>query len=156
LWLDDEKLSVLQNHELCISFDEEEIRAAIFQMERNKATWFGGLPTEFFQTCWQVIKHDLVHLCEEFHAGRLYLTRINFGLTTLIPKKKGADMIHLFSSLYLLNVFLIFSKVLSIRFDSAIDIVILSYQNIFCKGRNIMDVVISLHEILHESRIRKK
>jgi hypothetical protein len=98
LWLDDEKLSVLQNHELCISFDEEEIRAAIFQMERNKATWFGGLPTEFFQTCWQVIK-------QEFHAGRLDLTRINFGLTTLIPKKKGANMIHLFSSLYLLNVF---------------------------------------------------
>jgi hypothetical protein len=82
---------------------------------------------------------------------------VNFYIINLIPKKKGADMIHLFRPICLLNAFLIFfTQVISIRFDPAIDKVILPCQNAFMKGRNIMDGVISLHEILQESRSKKQ
>jgi hypothetical protein len=46
--------------------------------------------------------------------------------------------------------------VLSICFDPAIDKMILTCQNAFIKGRNVMDGVMSVHEILHESRIKKQ
>jgi hypothetical protein len=83
--------------------------------------------------------NDLVHLFEEFHSCRLDLTRLNFGVITLIRKKKGVDMIHMFIPIFLLNVFFkIFYKALSTHFDPAIDKIVLSCQTVSIKGRNIM------------------
>jgi hypothetical protein len=81
---------------------------------------------------------------------------LNFGFITLIPKNKGDDMIHLFIPIFLLNVFFkIFYKALSTHFDPAIDKIVLSCQTVSIKGRNIMDGVMTLQEILHKSRHKK-
>jgi hypothetical protein len=100
-----------------------------------------------------LLKKDLLALFTDFHAERLDLSRINFGIITLIPQKKRADNIKQFSPICLLNVCVkIFPKVLSIRFDPVLIKIVLSCENVFIKTRDIMDGVCSLHEILHESR----
>ena len=50
-------------------FSEEEVRAAVFQMEHNKAPGPDGFPTEFYQNFWDVIKTDLMELFNSFMSA---------------------------------------------------------------------------------------
>jgi hypothetical protein len=49
LWPHDEKVKDEENAEVIGPFSEEEVKRALFQMERNKAAGPDGLPVEFFQ-----------------------------------------------------------------------------------------------------------
>ena len=60
-------------------------------MEKNTAPGPDHMPVEFFQTCWEVIKEDLMEMFEEFHEHKLEIGRLNYGTITLIPKLKEAN-----------------------------------------------------------------
>jgi hypothetical protein len=51
LWQDQEKVFDLENEELIEPFTKEEIKSALFSMEKNKAAGPDGLPIEFYQHC---------------------------------------------------------------------------------------------------------
>jgi len=53
-------------------------------------------------------------------------------------------------------VYKIFTKALMLRMEKNMSKIISKSQNAFIKGRNIMDGVMSLHEILHDTKIRKR
>jgi hypothetical protein len=72
---------------------EEELKHALFGMERNKAACPDGLPIEFFQSCWEIIRADMMDLFNDFYLGNLDVKRINYGIVTLIPKVKEAERI---------------------------------------------------------------
>jgi hypothetical protein len=77
-----------ENDILTSIFTEKEVKAAIFQMEHNKAPGPDGFPTEFYQVFWEIIKIDLMALFYEFHKGDLPLFSLNFGIITLLSKEK--------------------------------------------------------------------
>ena len=83
-----------ENDILTAPFSEEEVRAAVFQMEHNKAPGPYGFPAEFYQSFWDIIKTDLLELFNCFHADRLDLFRLNFGEIVLLPKIKEAERIQ--------------------------------------------------------------
>ena len=87
------QVSQLENEYLTDTFSQEEVRAAIFQMEHNKAPGPDGFPPEFYQALWNIIKGDLMALLEEFHKGDLPLQRLNFGTIILLPKSTDAKQI---------------------------------------------------------------
>jgi hypothetical protein len=60
------RVSEVENTVLTSLFSEEDIKAAIFQMEHNKASGPDGFLAEFYQAFWSVIKHDLMPLFLEF------------------------------------------------------------------------------------------
>jgi hypothetical protein len=64
-----------ENADLIRPFSEEEVKYALFQMERNKATGPDGLPVEFFQKNWSVIKSDMMALFKEFREGEMDIRR---------------------------------------------------------------------------------
>jgi mannosylglycoprotein endo-beta-mannosidase len=70
------------------------VRAAIFQMEHNKAPGPDGFPSKFYQVFWNLIKDDMMSLFTYFHQGALPLNRLNFGTIILLPKKKDAKVIQ--------------------------------------------------------------
>jgi hypothetical protein len=72
----------------------EEMLEAITQMERNKAPGPDGLPVEFYQTFWAVIKGDIMAMFAQLQTGDLSLFRLNFGVITLLPKKEEASRIE--------------------------------------------------------------
>ena len=45
-----------ENNLLTAPYSEEEVRKAVFLMEHNKAPGPDGLPAEFYQNFWEVIK----------------------------------------------------------------------------------------------------
>ena len=104
-----------------------------------------------------VIKHVFMKLVEEFHKEKLDLKRLNYGVITLIPKIKEANSIKHFRPICLINVsFKIITKLLAVRLGHIADKIIHKSQTAFIKNRNILDGVVSLHEILHELKTSNK
>lgn len=115
------------------------------------------MPIEFYQACWSIIKGNILEMFTHFHSHNLDIGRLNYGIITLIPKNKEANKIQQYRPICLLNViFKIFTKVLMFRLEHILERIINKSQTAFLKGRNIMEGVMCLHEILHDTKIRKK
>jgi hypothetical protein len=115
------------------------------------------MPVEFYQSCWEIIKEDFMEMMQEFWKHELDIDRLNYGVITLLPKLKEAAKIQQYRPICLLNVsYKIITKALMLRFEDCMSRIICVSQNAFIKGRNIMDGVLSLHEILHETKRKNK
>ena len=135
----------------------EEVKHAVFDMEKNTAPGPDHMPAEFFQVCWEIIKEDLLEMFDEFFENKLEISRLNYGIITLIPKLKEANLIQQYSPICLLNVvFKIFSKTLMLRLESILERIINKGHTAFLKGRNIMEGIMILHEIIHDTKVKKK
>jgi hypothetical protein len=90
----------------------------------------------FYQKFWEVIKRNILEMFEDYHRGELDLYRLNFALTTVIPKEKDAKTMNKFRPISLLNCsYKIFTKVLTSIVATVIDRIIASNQTVFIKGR---------------------
>jgi hypothetical protein len=87
----------------------------------------------------------------------LDIQRLNYGVITLVPKLKEANNIKHFRPICLLNVdFKCFTKVLTNRLIPVAKKIISKNQTYFIKGRNILEGVVVLHEVLYELKNSKK
>jgi hypothetical protein len=146
----DQVVSGLENELLISIFEEEEVRGALFQMEKNKTAGSDGFPIEFFQVGWGFMKNDIMELFNDFHKGTL---RLNYGIITLLPKLKEAYKIQQFRLICLLNcIYKLFTKVLTLRLEPVASRIIHLYQSAFIAGRNIKENIIALHLVLHETK----
>ena len=156
-WGIHEKISMVDNNHLTAPFTEEEVKRAIFDMEKNTAPGPDHIPIEFYQHCWEIIKGEIMDMFVEFYDGKLDLKRLNYGTITLLQKTKEANKIQQYRPICLLNViYKIFTKVLMMRLETIMRKIINKSQNAFIKGRNIMDGIMCLHEILHDTKLRKE
>jgi hypothetical protein len=150
------QVSMEENGLLTAPYSEDEVKKAVLQMEHNKAPGPDGFPAEFYQTFWDTIKSDLLHMFSVLHAGQLELFRMNFGEVILLPKVNEAERIQQYRPICLLNVsFKIFTKVATIRLNMVVDHVVQPSQTAFMQGRNILDGVVVLHEAVHELHSKK-
>jgi hypothetical protein len=98
-----------------------------------------------------------MQLFDDFYNHRVDISRINYGIITLLPKIKDANMIQQFCPICLLNcLYKLITKTLTPRLELVMDKLIHSTQNAFMKKRNIVSGIICLHEILHETKRRKE
>jgi len=103
LWDENELVQDFENEILTQPFSEEEIKEALFQMEKNKAAGPDSIPIEFYQSCWEIVKNDIVQLFDDFYNGLLDVSRLNYGVITLLPKVVDAEKIQQFRPICLLN-----------------------------------------------------
>jgi hypothetical protein len=90
------------------------------------------------------------------HGGQLELFRLNFGEIILLPKIIDTERIQQYRLICLLNVsFKIFTKVATIRLSSIAGHVVRPSRTAFMQGRNILDGVSILHEIVHKLHSKK-
>jgi mannosylglycoprotein endo-beta-mannosidase len=78
IWSVREKLNEEDNEVLNEPFSETEVKIALDCMVKNKAPGPDGIPVEFFQKCWEIVKHDVMHLFHDWHGGDLNLYQLNF------------------------------------------------------------------------------
>jgi hypothetical protein len=75
-------------------------------MEHNKAPGLDGFPVEFYQKFWQVIKFDMMAIFTQLQDGDIPLYKFNFGLITLLPKKRDSSRIEQYLPICVLNAIL--------------------------------------------------
>jgi hypothetical protein len=84
------------------------------------------------------------------------MSRLNFGVITLIPKVVGAMDIRQFRPITVINVIQrIFAKVCASRIAPVMERLTHPCQYAFLKGRYIHDGVLALHEIIYEVKTRR-
>ena len=57
------------NSEEKVGDDENEMLTRPFSMEKNKVAGSDKISIEFYQTCWDIIKTDIIELFSDFHKG---------------------------------------------------------------------------------------
>lgn len=78
-------------NKLTAEFSMEEIKKVVFEMAHNKSPGPNGFNAEFYHVFWDLIKADLKRMFDDFHSGRLDISRLNYGIITLVPKSKDAN-----------------------------------------------------------------
>jgi hypothetical protein len=150
------QISTAENEILTARFSEEEVYEAISQMELNKAPGPDGFSAEVYQIFWEVIKKDLMALFTQFSKGEFPLDKLNFGVITLLPKKKDAVQIQQYRPICLLNVcFNFFTKAGTNRITGIAPRILKPTQPAFMPGRNILEGVVIFHETIHELHSKK-
>jgi hypothetical protein len=49
------------------------------------------MPVEFYQSCWEIIREDIMDMIHEFWKNELDIDKLYYGVITLIPKIKEAS-----------------------------------------------------------------
>lgn len=69
---------------------KEEIDQVVQEMPNGKAPGRDGFIVELFKACWEVVKHDIYGVVEDFICSTSILKALNSTMITLIPKENEA------------------------------------------------------------------
>ena len=112
-------VSVFENLEL--PFTEEEVNEVVNELRVDKSPGPDGFNNDFFKSCWDIIKGDVLKLIADFHAGQLSMESINTSYITLIPKSGTPPTANDFRPISLLNCCLkLITKLLANRLQKVI------------------------------------
>jgi hypothetical protein len=156
-WPMEMKLNETEKAALVKPFGVDEIKGVVMEMKVNSAPGPNGFTTIFFQKFWDTIQGDFLSMFQDFWEGHLDIKRLNFEVITLVPKVKEANCIKQYRPICLLNVdYKCFTKVLTNRLVLVVQRVVGKNQIGFIKGRNILEGVVVLHEVIHELHSSKQ
>ena len=71
-------------------FDEDEVYGVIHGFNGNKALGPDGLSRAFIQSCWSVLKKEIMEVFQNFHTQVVFEKSLNIAFLALIPKKADA------------------------------------------------------------------
>jgi hypothetical protein len=155
-WIEGRTLPQGEKENLIKPFLEEEVKKTIFEMRVDSAPGPNGFDVQFFKTFCPVIKGDYMAMLHDFHKRELDIKRLNFGVITLVPKLKEANSIKQYCLICLLNVdYKVATIMLFNRLSPLTKEVIGDNQIGFIKGKNILEGVVVLHEVIHELKRSK-
>ncbi|PNX83757.1 ribonuclease H, partial [Trifolium pratense] len=130
------------------SFDE--IKNAVFSLNKDSAPGPDGFGAFFFQTYWDIIHHDVINAVLQFFTSGWIMPNFNCNTLILIPKSTSADSIDQFRPIAMANFkFKIISKVLADRLANIMPSIISKEQRGFIQGRNIKDCICLTSEAIN-------
>lgn len=113
-----------QNENLIKIPSPEEIKAALFSINAEKAPGQDGFSACFFQSNWNIVGVDIIEEVQEFFKYGIMPRTINETHVRLIPKGIGAKTTADYRPIALCNVYYkTISKLLSRRFQSILHII---------------------------------
>ncbi|KAK1297873.1 hypothetical protein QJS10_CPB14g00976 [Acorus calamus] len=159
VWID-EDLGRIPDHllqPLEADFNEEEVKAAIFGTEADKAPGPDGFGLRFFQEFWGIVKDDLMEMFHNFFVSSNGIGGLNATFLVLIPKQEGAVEIGDFRPISLVNgCYKMLSKVLANRLKKVINFLVDKNQSAFIPGRLLQDGYLTVQECISASHREKK
>ena len=97
-------------------FDEDEVFGVVNEFKGDKTPGPDGFSMAFFQSCWSIVKSEVMHVFHVFHAHAVFEKSLNTTFLALIPKKFDAVDIQDFRPISLVGgMYKIIAKVLANR-----------------------------------------
>ncbi|XP_057791142.1 uncharacterized protein LOC131008273 [Salvia miltiorrhiza] len=138
----DHKVSSAKNALLSRIPDQEEITAAVFDMDPHSAAGPDGFCGRFYHACWSIIKQDIWEAVRNFFVASYLPTGCNSNTLILIPKKETVNSVADLRPIVLSNfLFKIISKVLATRLSGVAAEMVSKHQYGFVRGRSIHDCI---------------
>ena len=101
----------------------------------DKAPGPDGFSMAFFQSCWSVVKNEIMEVFQNFHTQAMFEKSLNASFLALIPENVDAVEIKDFWPISLVDeIYKIISKVLANRFRKVAYGLISDSQTAFVKG----------------------
>lgn len=145
------------NSLLISTFSEEEVKEVIFNSSGDKSPGPDGFNFRFFQVCWEIIKSDIMAFLNEFHINGRLPRSLNSSFLALIPKQTNPTSLNDFRPISLIgSLYKILSKILSNRIKGPLNSIISKCQSAFLPGRQILDGVLVVNEVMDFALRAKK
>jgi hypothetical protein len=139
----------IPGHLISSPFSRDEIRAALFAMDRNSSPGPDGFGPSFYCSFWPQLEPAVTHLFDAFHSGTLELDTLNRAHLVLLPKKEAARTPDAYRPISLQNCPMkLFTKVMSNRVRPYITSLVAGDQTGFVHGRNITENFVYAADLL--------
>jgi len=135
----------------------EEVKAAVWDCDSNKALGPDGVTFDFITVFQEKLKDDLTCFVTEFHRNGKLTKGINCTFIHLISKVDSPQRLNNFLPISLVGcVYKLLAKVLANRLWSVIGGVISPSLSAFVKGRQILDGILIANEGVDKAKKYKK
>lgn len=130
---------------------EEEIKATLLAMPKNKAPGPDGYSAEFFWESWEVVGKDTVEAVREFFTGGRLIRQFNTTTISLIPKVVGADQLHQFRPISLCStVYKVMARLLKKKLKLCVSEIVQRNQVGFVQERLLCENVLLATELVKD------
>lgn len=128
---------------------EEEVEGVVKKMKKNKTPGGDGLPVEFYEVFWPVLKNQLCEVVRTCMEEKRLSSSMKKGIITLLYKKKGDQRdIKNWRPITLLNYdYKIIAKLMADRMRKIVGGIIGEWQTCAVPGRRISDNLILLRTV---------
>jgi hypothetical protein len=128
----------------------EEIKAAVFALNKDSAPGPDGFGAFFFQHYWEIVHKDVINPVLEFFTSGWILPGYNSNIIALLPKIPDAHSIDQYRPIAMANFkFKIISKIIADRLASIMPSLVSEEQKGFIHERNIKDCLCTASEAIN-------
>eukprot|EP00253_Pinus_taeda_P007867 PITA_07867 len=115
---------------------EEEVSEVIKEMQNGKAPSPDGFNVDFFKSCWNIVKLDILNIVEDSRLNKNILKVLNTSFISLIPKQDNAQTLDRLRPIALCNVaYMIISKFVANRLKPLLPTLVYVEQPGYVEGR---------------------
>ncbi|GKV13379.1 hypothetical protein SLEP1_g24388 [Rubroshorea leprosula] len=138
-------------------FTVEEIKEGLKSCDGSKAPGPDVYNFNFLKFIWSSVRDDFVVFFREFHQNSRLVKGLNSSFLALIPKKLSPRDLKDFRPISLIGcMYKLLAKVLANRLKDVMPEIISETQSAFVGGRQLVDSVLVLNEVVDEVRKRKQ
>ncbi|MCH86627.1 LINE-1 reverse transcriptase like, partial [Trifolium medium] len=138
-------------------FSMEEIEDVVKNCDGNKCPRPDGFNYDFLKKFWDLLKGDFRIMFDQFHGNSCLPKSFLSYFVTLVPKVNSPSNISDFRPISLIGcLYKLIAKVLAKRLAKVIDSVVALNQSAFIKGRNLVDGVLVVNEVVELAKKTKR
>ncbi|GAU23240.1 hypothetical protein TSUD_172690 [Trifolium subterraneum] len=143
------RLSQEKADTLTTNFTLAEITEAIKDCDGSKSPGPDGFNFAFIKEFWDLMKHDVRIMFDQFHGNDCLPKSLSSYFLTLIPKVNSPQALGDFRPISLLGcIYKMVAKVLASRLAKVMDELIPKTQSAFLKGRQLVEGVVVVNEVI--------
>ncbi|CAH1447585.1 unnamed protein product [Lactuca virosa] len=134
----------------------EEIKAAVFDIDDDKAPGPDGYTSKFFKAAWVIVGDDFCKAVKEFFCKEKILKEINATAIALVPKVQTPGKVGDYRPIACCNVvYKCISKLIVKRIRDFLGFLVSDNQSAFIPGRSILDNVLLSQELVRGYHINR-